>query len=151
MPAVQGREGRDIDPGGQVGKSHNPGHEKPSRIPFGTERRSKACLEATAQDPSEYRPARGEAVAAAGEVVAVVVEEEVVVVEEVVVAEESVAVAGLAEGEPAAGPVEVGSAREGCRVHPGAGSAHALPVIPESPINPASPASIGTALTVGPA
>ena len=82
-----------------------------------------------------------------------------VVVVAVVVAEEAVAVAGLAEGEPAAegpgqraaGPVEVGSAREACRVHPGAGSAHALPAIPKSPINPASPASIGTALAVGPA
>jgi len=98
-------------------------------------------------------------VAAAGEA-----EEEaavVVVVEEVVVEE---AGAGVAEGEPAvaepeaegpgqraAGPVEVGSAREGGRVHTGAGSAHALPAIPKSPISPASPASIGTALAVGPA
>jgi len=94
----------------------------------------------------------------------------VVVVEEaaVVVLEEAVAglaaVAGVAEGEPAAaepeaegpgrraaGPVEARSAREGCRVRPGAGSAHALPAIPKPPISPVSPASIGTARTAGPA
>ena len=47
------------------------------------------------------------------------------------------------QGQQAAGPVEAGSAREGCRALPGAPSAHALPVIPKSPISPASPASIG--------
>ena len=98
--------------------------------------------------------------------VAVVVEEAVVavVVEEAVAVAGLAAVAGVAEGEPAAaepetegpgrraaGPVEARSAREGCRVRPGAGSAHALPAIPKPPISPVSPASIGTARTAGPA
>ena len=51
----------------------------------------------------------------------------------------------------AAEPAEVGSPREGCRVCPGARSAHALRVIPKSPVSPASPAWIGTARTAGPA
>ena len=51
----------------------------------------------------------------------------------------------------AAGAVDVEPVPEGCRLVPGAQSAHALPVIPRSLISPASPASIGTARTAGPA
>jgi len=51
----------------------------------------------------------------------------------------------------AAGPAEVGPARRGCRADPGARSAHALLVIPQSPISPAPPALTGTARTAAPA
>jgi len=58
---------------------------------------------------------------------------------------------GEGPGQRAAEQAETGPVCKGCRLGPGARSAHALPVIRESPISPASPASIGIVRTAGPA